>query len=113
MPRVWLPGEVKLIVWVPTTKKDFGWVGAAAKLALPGWDAVMMHVPGATRLSVLPLTVHTEDVLELNCTVRPDVAVAERADAGEPRYWVLGCVKEMVCVACDTVTLRVTGVAAL
>ena len=73
----------------------------------------MMQVPGDTSVSVVPLTVHTEEVLVMNCTVSPDVAVADRADGVTSRFWAAGCVKLMVCATCATVTLRVTDVAAL
>ena len=111
-PMVCVAGAVKLMVCAPITKKDFGCVGAAAKVLLPGCEAVMMQVPGATRVSVLPLTVHTDDVLEVNCTAKPEVAVAESAEGVLPKVWSPGEVKLMLCVACTTVKLCVRGGAA-
>jgi len=43
---------------------------------LPDWDAWMVQVPTATRVSVLPDTVHTLVVVDAKPTARPDVDVA-------------------------------------
>jgi hypothetical protein len=48
---------------------------AAKKTSLPAWDAVMVHDPGATRLSVLPFTLQMP-VVPAYVTVRPDELVA-------------------------------------
>lgn len=66
VPSVCVAGAEKLMVCAPITKKDFGWVGAAAKVLLPDCEAVTMQVPGATKVSVVPLTVHTDEVLVVN-----------------------------------------------
>ncbi len=42
----------------------------------PDWLAVTVQVPTPTKLTVLPLTVHTEDVELPKVTVRPELAVA-------------------------------------
>lgn len=81
-------------------------------MVFPGCDAVMMQVPGATNVSVVPLTVHTEEVLELNCTAKPELAVADKADGVTPMVCALGCVKVMLWVACATAKFCATGVAA-
>ena len=72
----------------------------------------MVQVPADTRLSVVPLTVHTEGVLDANCTVRPELAVADSAAGAVPMVWLPGDVKVMVCAASATVTLCATGDAA-
>lgn len=81
-------------------------------MALPVCEAVMMQVPGATKVSVVPLTVHTDELLLVNCTVRPELAVADKVDGVTPMVCAVGCVKVMVCAACATVTLCGTDVAA-
>ena len=80
-------------------------------MLLPGCDAVTVQVPGANRVRVLPLTVHTGAVLDANWTVNPEVAVAESA-AGVPTVWLPGEAKVMLCV-CTTAKLWVTVGAAL
>ena len=71
----------------------------------------MVQVPGATRVNVVPLTVHTGVVLEANWTINPELVVAESAD-GVPTVWLPGEAKVMVCV-CTTAKLWVTEGAAL
>ena len=56
----------------------------------------MVQVPGATRVNVVPLTVHTGVVLEANWTINPELAVAESAE-GLPTVWLPGEAKVMVC----------------
>lgn len=68
-------------------------------MLLPDCEAVMMQVPGETSVNALPLTVQTEEVLEMNCTGRPEVAVADRAAGVLPKVWSPGALKLMVCVA--------------
>jgi hypothetical protein len=51
---------------------------------LPGWLAVIEHVPAATSVTVTPETVQTEGVFEANVTVRPESAVALSANGAEP-----------------------------
>lgn len=66
-------------------------------MLLPACDAVMVHVPAETSVSVVPLTVQTGVVVDANCTLRPDVAVAESAGGVTPIVCVAGAVKLMVC----------------
>ena len=58
---------------------DWLTAGAGLKFALPAWEAVIEHVPGAPMVAAAPDTVHTEEVIEANDTVSPDVAVAASA----------------------------------
>ena len=58
---------------------------AAVKLALPAWLAVMLQVPAATSVTVLPLTVQTLAVFDVKLTARPELAVATSAGAAVPR----------------------------
>ena len=46
-------------------------------MAFPDCDAVIVHVPAAIIVAVVPLTLHTPVVLLTNETVSPDEAVAE------------------------------------
>ena len=61
----------------PTMPKLCNTCGAARYVALPAWLAAMEQVPKATIVTLVPVTVHTAGVIELNATVRPDVAVAD------------------------------------
>ena len=42
----------------------------------PAWSASIVHVPTVSRVTSVPATVHTDVVVELKATVRPDEAVA-------------------------------------
>lgn len=48
-------------------------------LVPPACVAVSVHVPGPTRVTVVPLTVHTLGVLDVYVTGKPDDAVAATA----------------------------------
>lgn len=72
---------------------------------MPGCEAVMTQVPGATRVSVVPLTPHTEDVLELNCTAKPELAFAVSAAGLLPKVCAPGALKLMLCAARATTKL--------
>ena len=67
-------------------------------MLLPGCVAVSVQVPASTRVSVVPPTVHTEGVLEANCTARPELAVADKAAGVTPIVCVPGLLKLIVCV---------------
>lgn len=116
MPRVWPPGEAKLMVCVVSAAaatwklRDTG--TAAATRALPAWLALMVQVPTATRVRLVPLVVHTAGVVDANETSRPRLEVAARAGAAVPRVWLPGPVKVMVCTAGATLNERTTGAAA-
>jgi hypothetical protein len=51
---------------------------------LPGWLAVIEHVPTATSVTVTPETVQTDAVFEANVTARPELAVALSANGAPP-----------------------------
>jgi hypothetical protein len=72
----------------------------------------MVHVPIATRVTVAPDTVQTPVVRELKLTVRPEVALALRANGGELSGWFGRAAKLIVWLAFDIVKLRLTAVAA-
>ena len=66
-------------------------------MALPAWLALMVQVPAATSVSVLPLTVQTLGVVEAKLTGRFELAVATNAGGAVPKVWLPGEVKLMVC----------------
>ena len=77
-----------------------------------------MQLPAANGVSVLPLTVHTEGVVEANATARPESEVADKV-AGVPTVWAPGDAKLMLWlgrtrpVADATVKVLTIGTAAL
>ena len=78
---------------------------------LPDCVAVTVQMPAAKSVTVVPLTVHTEGVVDANCTARPDVEVAARVGGVTPIVCVDGAVKLIVC-APTTKKERVCVVAA-
>ena len=85
-------------------------VEAAAKLALPACEAVMVQVPAVRRVSVvplLPLVVQMDVVEEEKETVRPEDAVAERGSTLIPKVLLAREAKVMVWVAVVTVSVAV------
>ena len=57
---------------------------------MPAWFAAIVHVPAATLVTVLPLTVHLLVVVLVNVTARPEVAVALAVVVGPPTARVAG-----------------------
>ena len=70
-----------VIVWLPFEIANVCVAGpAAAYVALPFCDAVMLHVPGVTKVSEpVPETVHTPVAFDTYDTASPDEAVAPSA----------------------------------
>ena len=98
-----MPGDVKLIVCAATnTVNERDTELAAAKEALPGWLAVMEHVPALNKLNAVPLTLQTVGVVEANATLKPDDALAVSATAAAPKLVLAGCAKVMVCAVAAT-----------
>ena len=83
-------------------------VEAAAKLALPAWEAVMVQVPAVRSVSVVPETVQRASVEEEKETVRPEDAVAERGSTLIPKVLLAREAKVMVWVAVVTVSVAVS-----
>ena len=81
-------------------------------MVLPAWLASMVQVPEAMNVAVVPETVQTLVVIEVNPTARPDVAVAKSV-SGVPTVCVPGLEKAMVCVVCVTATADEVPVALL
>ena len=60
-----VPGLGNSIVWSPARTVNETDTGAASKMvAVPAWLASIVQVPAVSRVTVLPLTVHTLDVCE-------------------------------------------------
>jgi hypothetical protein len=74
---------------------------------------MMVHVPAATSLTVLPLRVHTVVVVVANVTGSPDDAVAVNVNGDCARVAVGRAANVIVWVTAFTVKLRVTFAAAL
>ncbi|MDP3820014.1 MAG: hypothetical protein Q8R33_00930 [Burkholderiales bacterium] len=91
VPSVWLPGEMKEMVWAAAaTVKEFETTEAAAKDALPAWLALTVQVPAPASVSVVPLTVHTLAVVDAKDTARPELDVATSASGAVPKLWLPG-----------------------
>ena len=53
-------------------------------MPFPAWLALIVHVPTATSVTVVPATVHWGAVAEVKATVNPDEAVALTVNVPEP-----------------------------
>ncbi len=106
LPKVWLPGEVKLMVCAigpgGLTATVRVTATAAAKEALPVWLAVKEQLPAATRVSALPLVVQTAGVVDTIVTGKPELALAASAAGVVPSVCGPGPAKVMVCAAAAT-----------
>ena len=85
---------------------------AAAKLALPGCEAVTEQTPADTSVTLAPDTVQIPAELLVKLTARPEVAVAVKLTGPALRAASAGCVKLIVCDPCSTLKVTVTGAAA-
>jgi len=84
-PYVWLTSAPNVMVCAAfATAKLSLTLGAAAYVALPACEAWIVHVPAATMVTVVLLTVQTPVVSEEELTGRPDDAVALMANGAEP-----------------------------
>ena len=81
---------------------------------LPPCVAFRPQLPTATKVTVVPATVHTEEVLLTMVTGCPELADGAGLKAKDPVTNVVAGIvgKVMVWAACLTVKLCVTGVAA-
>lgn len=77
-------------------------VDAAAYCVLPLWLAVMEHVPVVISVTVVPETLQTEVLLDLNATVRPEVDEAEILIDPVVMAWGLSVPNVIVCGASVT-----------
>jgi hypothetical protein len=69
-------------------------------------------VPTAVRVTFVPDTVHTEAVVDVNVTARPDDAIALTANAGLPNTWSESAPNAIVCPIGVTVKCWLTAGAA-
>lgn len=104
-PMVGAPGTTAL------TANDWVTVGAALKLPLPAWSALMVQVPVVAKVSAPPVVmVHTPVVLEVKATVNPELAVA--VSVGEvPKFCAPGLAKVMVWLAAGVTELEAADAA--
>ena len=79
--------------------------GAAANVALPGWEATTVQLPAATRVIVLPLVrlyrldVQTSGVVVVNATANPDDAVPATVTGVWISVFVASVPNEIVCAS--------------
>ena len=62
----------------------------------------MWQAPAATGVSVVPLTVQMDGVVDAKATTRLEVLVAASVDVPPPTVTAAGCVKVMVCAVLAT-----------
>ena len=100
VPSVWLPGEMKEMVWVPrATAKVLDTAVAGWKLLLPAWLAEMVQLPTPSKVKLVPLTLQTAGVVDASVTARPELAVALKAVGVTPKVCPAGAAKVMLCAA--------------
>src|SRR5580700_10429063 len=86
VPNVTFPSAPKLIVCAALlTVKLRVTEGAAEYVALPGWLAIMEHIPAAMTVTVLADTVQTEIVVDAKLTASPELAVAVIGNGATPK----------------------------
>src|SRR2546428_918797 len=74
---------LKVIVWSPFAMLNVrGTSGAGLKLLFPPWEAVIVQLPAAVRVPVLPETVQLPVAAKL--TARPEEAIAVTVNGGSP-----------------------------
>ena len=79
-------------------------------MPLPPWLAAIVQVPVETSVTVVPETVHTDNVCDEKVTVSPEVAVADTPNGGEDANDLLLRVPNvMVWFAVATTKLCVTS----
>ena len=105
---------VRAVGLLPEMENDLLTSAAARNMPLTAREALTVHVPGETYVTVLPETVHTEVVVEENATAAPEDDVAETVrdtelmatSESEPNVTVWGR-NALATVASATVTLAV------
>ena len=74
-----------VIVWLALVTWKLSATGvAAAQFALPACEALIVHVPAFTSVTVAPDTVQTGLVVDAYFTVSPELAVAVKVNGGVP-----------------------------
>ena len=106
------PPPLLLLGGAVTAKvRDTG--AAAAMLALPSCDAVIVQLPAASSVKVAPLTLQTAVVLEAKLIAKLALEVALKLDVPDPSCRSAIAAKVMVCGVGATAKLRVTLAAEL
>ena len=80
---------------------------------MPGCAARIVQVPVATKLTVLPDTVHLVAVLDVKVMARPLVALALTVKGGSLRALLVRAAKLMVWLALLMMTVAPTAMAAV
>ena len=77
-------------------------------MPFPGWSALTVHVPPATKETVEPEIVHTPALAGamLKATARPELAVAETLYAGPPTMAAPGAVDVKLTVCATFATAK-------
>ena len=86
---------------------------AAAMLALPSCEAVIVQLPTASSVKAAPLTLQTAVVLEAKLIARLALEVALKLKAADPSCRSAIAAKVIVCGVGATAKLRVTLIAEL
>jgi hypothetical protein len=68
-----------VIVWFARATVNERDNEVALYAALPAWTALIVQVPAATKVAVVPLTVQMDGVFDVKLTVRPELEVAVSA----------------------------------
>lgn len=98
VPNVLPANAAKVIVWFALAiVKLRSTSGAGAYVALPACEARIVHVPAATIVTVVPLTVHVGTVRLEKVTVRPEDAVADTVNGALPNVLLLNAANVIVC----------------
>ena len=106
------PPPLPLLAAAVTAKvRDTG--VAAAMLALPSCEAVIVQLPTASSVKAAPLTLQTAVVLEAKLIARLALDVALRLKAADPSCRSAIAAKVIVCGVGATAKLRVTLAAEL
>jgi hypothetical protein len=83
-PNTRLGNAGNAICCVPATTVKLWLTESGAQVEFPAWLAVTVQVPVPTIVRMVPDTVHTTGVEELNVTGRPELAVAPIVNGALP-----------------------------
>src|SRR5580658_8397894 len=90
-PRVCAGIAGKVIVWLSSAgeiRKVCVTGGAGAYVTpSPGWFAVIVQLPAAVNVMVVPLAEQVAGDVELNVTASPELALTGDARGGLPKFW--------------------------
>ena len=84
VPSARFESAPKVMIWHLCVTWKLRLTGVAApQLVLPACVACIVQAPAATSVTVVPETVHTGVVCEVNLTARPELAVAPTVNGAE------------------------------